>query len=190
MQIGAKIYYESLTGDVIQVIPPRSGAVTPQSKEQDFHNYESLRGRVPGTVGVVQLSYPYGTYDHDFSVGDVVRVDAFTNQLYFKSKPTPGEPSPDPEPQLSISDRVEKSDKALASSLKAVASSTVGYMLLDVKVKQSDNALADLQLRYASTVADLKTLQTTVELLQNTLASALSEISILKGGASNDSGGQ
>lgn len=80
MQIGRKIYYEKLTGDVILITPEKfSGIQT--TKEQDFMMYEVLSIRNPETVGVIQLEY--GQYSSDFQTANSVRVDLDTGNLLF-----------------------------------------------------------------------------------------------------------
>lgn len=80
MQIGRKIYYELLTGDVVLIIPEKfDGIVT--TKEQDFAMYEPLSIRNPETVGVIQLNY--GQYSSDFQTANAVRVDIETGDILF-----------------------------------------------------------------------------------------------------------
>ena len=80
MQIGRKIYYEKLTGDVILITPEKfSGIQT--TKEQDFMMYEVLSVRNPETVDVIELEY--GQYSSDFQTADSVRVDLATGDLLF-----------------------------------------------------------------------------------------------------------
>ncbi|NLD18376.1 MAG: hypothetical protein GX666_12475 [Tissierellia bacterium] len=80
MQIGRKIYYEKLTGDVILITPEKfSGIAT--TKEQDFAMYEVLSIYNPESVDVIELEY--GQYSSDFQTANSVRVDVQTGNLLF-----------------------------------------------------------------------------------------------------------
>jgi len=80
MQIGRKIYYEKLTGDVILITPEKfSGIAT--TKEQDFAMYEVLSIYNPESVDVIELEY--GQYSSDFQTANSVRVDLETGNLLF-----------------------------------------------------------------------------------------------------------
>lgn len=57
MQIGAKIYWDKLTGNVILNTGERSGDVIETTREQDFATYVVLSERVPESVGLIQLEY-------------------------------------------------------------------------------------------------------------------------------------
>lgn len=81
MQIGRKLYYELLTGDVILITPEKISGIN-TTKEQDFAMYDVLSARNPEQVGVIQLEY--GQYRRDFELcGNNVRVDLETGELRF-----------------------------------------------------------------------------------------------------------
>lgn len=88
MEIGRKIYYDKLTGDVIQDIGERSGSVVETTQEQDFEVYQILKERVPETVGVIQLDY--NQYIEDFGQCTGYRVNTETLELEF-SYPDPNQ---------------------------------------------------------------------------------------------------
>ncbi|MHA7963519.1 hypothetical protein ACX93W_05180 [Paenibacillus sp. CAU 1782] len=89
MQIGRKIYYELITGNVILDTGERSGDVVETTSEQDFASYAALAVRVPESVGMLQLEY--GQYAEDFAACNGYRVDPDTEQVLF-SYPGPDEP--------------------------------------------------------------------------------------------------
>lgn len=178
-EIGAKIYYEALTGQVIQVIPPRSGNVVSQTKEQDFQNYESLRGRVPATVSHITLSWPYGKYQEDFAAGDPVKVDIWTQHVYFRPKVT--DPTiPAPEPELALADRVGNAESALGASVVSSALNAMLIYELSTGADASGLALADMQARYAETALKLAETEGIVETLKETMTALIAEIAELK----------
>ncbi|CAM3743502.1 hypothetical protein COLU111180_06200 [Cohnella lubricantis] len=105
MQVGMKIYYDLLTGEVIQPIGQRQGYVVETTREQDFATYAALAERVPEAVGMVQLEY--GQYEQDFAeCGGNFRVDISDPsepKLVF-SYPDPVDPDAPPvyHPPLSV----------------------------------------------------------------------------------------
>jgi hypothetical protein len=56
-QIGRKIYFDKLTGNVLVDTGERMGAVVETTQEQDFQAYAALAERVPSTVGFLQLEH-------------------------------------------------------------------------------------------------------------------------------------
>ena len=78
MQIGRKIYYEKLTGNVILETGERMGDVVETTTEQDFEMYVALQQYVPEQVGCVQLDYEQ--YKDNFGVHNY-SVDIANNQL-------------------------------------------------------------------------------------------------------------
>ena len=176
-EIGAKLYYEALTGQVIQVIPPRSGNVVSTSKEQDFQNYESLRGRVPTTVSHIALSWPYGNYAEDFAASDPVKVDVWTKKIYFRPKGT--DPST-PAPELALNDRIGETEETLAANVGASALNAMMIFELNTGASASELAVSDLQARYAETAFKLAETEGTVEILKETMTALIAEIAELK----------
>lgn len=59
-QIGAKVYYCNLTGNVLKVIGDSQGHVKETTKEQDREIYAELKERKDETIELVQ--YEYGEY--------------------------------------------------------------------------------------------------------------------------------
>ncbi|MDQ0114346.1 hypothetical protein [Paenibacillus harenae] len=88
MNIGRKIYYDLLTGNVIVDTGERSGAVIETTTMQDFASYAALAERTPSTVGVIELEY--GQYVEDFAESNGYRVDVATGAIIF-SYPDPNE---------------------------------------------------------------------------------------------------
>jgi hypothetical protein len=78
MQIGRKIYYDKITGNILVDTGERQGNVVETTVEQDFQTYLVLSERVPETVGVIQLSY--GQFANEFAQYQL-RIDPATNNL-------------------------------------------------------------------------------------------------------------
>ncbi|WP_339197889.1 hypothetical protein MKY95_07640 [Paenibacillus sp. FSL P4-0176] len=105
MEIGAKIYYDKETGNVILNTGDRSGSVVETTWEQDFSAYAVLNERVPSTVGMIQLEY--GAYAADRAEGGIITsVNLETLEPLF-TYPDPEQPEVPTEPQKSLSEEVK-----------------------------------------------------------------------------------
>ncbi|WP_339194252.1 hypothetical protein MKY95_20950 [Paenibacillus sp. FSL P4-0176] len=105
MNIGARIYYEKSTGNIIVNTGQRSGDVIETTVEQDFYSYAVLAERVPETVGVIQLDY--GQYAADYAQGGyIARVDMDTLEPLF-TYPDPVDPETPQEPRAALSKQVD-----------------------------------------------------------------------------------
>jgi hypothetical protein len=93
MNIGRKIYFDKLTGEVIHDTGDRSGAVIATSIEQDVLTFKALNERVRTTFDV--LEYPFGQNKQDFAECNGYRVNPSTKALEF-SYPVPGLPEAAP----------------------------------------------------------------------------------------------
>lgn len=89
-EIGRKIYYDKLTGNILVDTGERCGDVIETTTEQDFQCYAALAQRVSETVGVIQLAY--GEMAEDFAQSEGFRVDLSTGGLLF-SYPDPNNPA-------------------------------------------------------------------------------------------------
>lgn len=81
MEIGRKIYYEKITGNVLLDTGERSGFVKETTQEEDFETYKVLTERVPETVGCLQLEY--GQYTQDFAECSGYCVNPVTLEFEF-----------------------------------------------------------------------------------------------------------
>lgn len=180
MYYGAKIYYDALTGNVLQVTQPAAGeSYVPPTKEQDMQTYENLIGRIPATVSHITLAWPYGSYAEDFSEGYPVKVDIWTKKIYFQKNGT-NPSTPAPEPELALTDRIGNAEAALGAS---VISSALNAMLIYELSTDADATVltvADLQARYAETALKLAETEVTVEVLKETMTALIAEIAELK----------
>lgn len=105
MNIGMKIYYDKLTGNVIVNTGERSGYVVETTIEQDFATYSALLERVPETVGMIKLEY--GAYAADYEEGGfITRIDLETMEPLF-SYADPIDPETPQEPRPALSKQVE-----------------------------------------------------------------------------------
>ena len=89
-QIGSKIYYCLLTGNVIKIIGDMQGYVKETSFDEDIEIYTELKERDINTIGLLQFSY--GEYPKLSKGSTGVMVDLETKELIFSYEELPAEP--------------------------------------------------------------------------------------------------
>lgn len=89
MQIGRRIFYDLITGEIIVDTGQRSASVYGKSVEQDVRSYIALLERKPDSFGVIELEY--NQFIQDFNECNGVRINPETKELEF-SYPDPNEP--------------------------------------------------------------------------------------------------
>lgn len=131
--VGRKIYFDKLTGNIIQDTGEKLGNVRETTQEEDFQVYQTLAERVPETVGVIQLTY--GQYAQDFQACNGYRVNPDTMQIEF-SYPDPNIPPEEPvyRPPLTIEVEELKQEKlnlqlALAETIEKQETDKVNNQL-------------------------------------------------------------
>ena len=131
MEIGRKIFFDILTGNIIFDTGEREGSAVETTAEHDIATFSTLSERNRETFGVLEL--PFGAYASDFSEGRLIGVDLVTNEPIF-SYPNPNEPIEPIIEQIPMSTQIE--------SLEA----TFMYdsMMKDMAIEESNNQQADL----------------------------------------------
>lgn len=81
MEIGRKIYYEKITGNIILDTGERSGDVVETTQEDDFLSYKLLIERTIESVKMIKLEY--GQYAQDFAECSGYRINTETGALEF-----------------------------------------------------------------------------------------------------------
>jgi len=109
--IGARIYYDIETGEVILNTGERAGDVVELTPEQERERYAALAERVESSYDYIQLEY--GQYREDFAICSGYRVNPETRQLEF-SYPDPNEPEAPPVYQKPLSEEVAETKQAIA----------------------------------------------------------------------------
>lgn len=104
-EIGRKIYYSTITGEIILTISDRKGPyVHATSIEQDISEFIVLSERNRDTFDVIELEY--GQYSQDFAECNGYRVNPETKTLEF-SYPDPNEPNIEQPYQAPLSEQVK-----------------------------------------------------------------------------------
>ena len=86
-QIGTKIYYCLLTGNVIKIIGDMMGYVKETSFNEDIEIYIELKERDINTIGLLQ--FEYGEYPKLSQNASGVMVDLDTKELIFSYEELP-----------------------------------------------------------------------------------------------------
>ena len=86
-QIGTKIYYCLLTGNVIKIIGDMMGYVKETSFNEDIEIYTELKERDINTIGLLQ--FEYGEYPKLSQNASGVMVDLDTKELIFSYEELP-----------------------------------------------------------------------------------------------------
>lgn len=103
MKIGRRIYYDTLSGDVLLDAGDRQGFVESTTIMYDIQIYKELSERNPGTFDSIDLEF--GQYAQDFSESNGYRVNPETKKLEF-SYPDPNEPEVEQPYQAPLSERI------------------------------------------------------------------------------------
>jgi hypothetical protein len=111
MQIGRKIYYEKLTGNVILDTGERQGHVIETTQEQDHELYVNLQAYTQDAVGLLQLTY--GQYTEQFQACFGYRVDPATEDIIFNSIP------PEANLEEAKAAKIAELDKACNTEIRA-----------------------------------------------------------------------
>ena len=91
INVGKRIYYDKITGEVILNTGDKQGVVIPMTAEQEIASYTALSERNRETFDVLELDY--GEYAQDFAETNGYRINPDTKQIEF-SYPDPNETEP------------------------------------------------------------------------------------------------
>lgn len=135
-QIGTKVYYCNLTGNVLLKIEDMQDHVIETSFSEDYEIYTELKERDKNSIGLLQFNY--GEYPRLSEGSTGVMVDLETKELVFSYDELPIRPQEPTEIEvmqnkISILE-AENADLLLDSAMK------------DIKLKSIEKDLADLTL--------------------------------------------
>ena len=89
-QIGTKIYYCTITGNVIKIIGDMQGYVKETTFNEDIEIYTELKERDRDSIGLLQFNY--GEYPKLSQNASGAMVDLQTKELIFSYEELPQEP--------------------------------------------------------------------------------------------------
>lgn len=119
-QIGTKIYYCLLTGNVIKIIGDCQGYVRETTFDEDIEIYSELKERNKSSIGLLQIEY--GEYPKLSQGSTGVMVDLETKELIFSYKELPTLPQ-EPTEIEKIKEKIsilEAENESLKEGLRAV----------------------------------------------------------------------
>ena len=90
-QIGTKVYYCLLTGNIIKIIGDMEGYVKETTFDEDIEIYRELKERDRQTIGLLQ--FEFGKYLKLSQGATGVMVDIETKELIFTYEELPNEPT-------------------------------------------------------------------------------------------------
>lgn len=118
MNIGRRIYYDKLTGDIVLDTGERTHAVVEQSVEYQTQTYRALSERNRESFDVIELEF--GQYAQDFAECNGYRVNPETKELEF-SYPDPNEPEQPPVYEKPLSEQIKELKAENLATMGAVA---------------------------------------------------------------------
>lgn len=89
-QIGTKLYYCLLTGNVIKIIGDCQGYIRETTFDEDYEIYSELKEREKSSIGLLQ--FEYGEYPKLSQGSTGVMVNLETKELIFSYEELPQEP--------------------------------------------------------------------------------------------------
>lgn len=119
-QIGTKIYYCVLTGNVIKIIGDMQGYVKETSFDEEIEIYSELKERNKSSIGL--LTFEYGEYPKLSQGSTGVMVDLETKELIFSYEELPAPPKEPTEIEI-IQEKIsilEAENESLKEGLRAV----------------------------------------------------------------------
>ena len=120
-QIGTKIYYCLLTGNVIKIIGDMVGYVRETSFNEDIEIYTELKERDKDTIGL--LTFNYGEYPKLSQNASGVMVDLKTKELIFSYEELPTIPQEPTEIEL-MQEEIKQLKEELTQMQASIASLT------------------------------------------------------------------
>ena len=136
-QIGTKLYYCLLTGNVIKIIGDCQGYVRETTFDEDYEIYSELKEREKSSIGL--LTFEYGEYSKLSKDSTGVMVNLETKELIFSYEelPTPPqEPTWEEEIENKISILTEENEKLKQElALTQDAVNEILFMMMNMEVK-------------------------------------------------------
>lgn len=157
VQVGAKIYYDKISGNVVLNTGEHSGDVIETSDEHDFVAYSALADRDPDSVSVLRLEY--GAYASDYAAGGVItRIDLDTLAPLF-TYPDPQGPETPSEPEPALSTKVATLESESTATQAALASTYEALIHSQEETTGAQLALADVYEQLVNMRAELDALK-------------------------------
>lgn len=114
-QIGTKLYYCLLTGNVIKIIGDMQGYVRETTFDEDYEIYTELKEREKSSIGL--LTFNYGEYPKLSQGSTGVMVNLETKELIFSYEELPTPPQEPTEIELIKIEQEQQNEEILVNML-------------------------------------------------------------------------
>ena len=114
-QIGTKIYYCLVTGNVIKIIGDMQGYVRETTFDEDYEIYSELKEREKSSIGL--LTFKYGEYPKLSKGSTGVMVNLKTKELIFSYEELPTPPQEPTEIELIKTEQEQQNEEILVNML-------------------------------------------------------------------------
>ena len=114
-QIGTKVYYCNLTGNVLQIIGDSQGYVIETTFDEDYEIYAKLKERDKNSIGL--LKFEYGEYPKLSQGSTGVMVNLKTKELIFSYEELPQEPQEPTEIEKIKTEQEQQNEEILVNML-------------------------------------------------------------------------
>jgi hypothetical protein len=122
LEIGRRIFYDLVTGNILADSGERSGNVKETQISDDFASYKNLNERSPQSVGIIQLEFDQ--LSQDFLKCNGYRVNPDTKTLEF-TYPDPNIPPTPPVFQKPLTEQMKDVKEKLARTEQALSDSSM-----------------------------------------------------------------
>lgn len=129
-QIGTKIYYCNLTGNVIQVIRDMQGDVIETTFDEDYKIYTELKERDKKTISL--LTYKYGEFEKLSKGSTGVKVNLETKEPIFTFDKLPETPKHETEFD-EVKEKISRLMKVQKKQDKILLENTLKLEMLNIK---------------------------------------------------------
>jgi len=148
MEIGRKIYYDKVSGNVVLDTQEQSGMVFPTTVDMDVENYLALSQRNRDSFDVVELKF--GAHYQDFVNSRSYRVNPKTKELEFSSPDSSVDETKPPVFIKPLTMQLEEQSKLLEEQAE---------LLAELKANQgtADKLQFDISEEQQKLIAQLKT---------------------------------
>ncbi len=139
-QLGTKIYYCTLTGNILNIIGDMYGYVKETTFDEDYETYSNLKNRNKESIDLIQLDY--GEYSKLSNKSTGVRVNLETKELEFTYEELP--PTPQKPTQIEI---LQNKISVLEEGLQSVLSGdmqSLAYILYPEDFTDVNNTTLEL----------------------------------------------
>ena len=141
-QIGTKVYYCNLTGNVLQIIGDSQGYVIETTFDEDYEIYTKLKERDKNSIGL--LKFEYGEYSKLSKDSTRVMVNLETKELIFSYEKLPQEPQ-EPTEIKKIKIEQEQQNKDILINMLATTEMYEINRSLNISTLESDSEVKTIK---------------------------------------------